>query len=1227
MVLNILQWNIRGYSNNYTNLQLLISDKKPDIICLQETRCKNNYTPITPKEYIGYFFNPNITAKQGTAILIKKNIPHKVLNTNLSLNVIGLEIKSTISFTILSLYFPPQDSLTIDLLNNLIININTPLFLVGDFNAWSPLWGSPTCNKKGKILEKFLTDSNLATLNDGSATHLSTHNTFTHIDLSIVSLSIVPMCRWNIINDLFNSDHYPIELQILIGNNIRQPYLTKFNTKRANWDIYRDKISQFSDLINISDNVNKEAASIRKIIRLSANESIPLSSKIKRAKSVPWWSPELQKLRNEKQLSWKQFRRNMSTENLILYKRNNAIFNRAKKLAKTKSFNEFTENLNPTTPSKILWQDIRKLTGNYTPNTIKTISLNGKTVTNPHEISEAFAKYWSDNSRDTNFSTNFQIQKSQTLHSLEVTTCPPRSREIEQPFNMQEMLYSLNTSKGKTPGLDKISYPMLKNLPDSFKIRILKLFNQIFDLGIIPQYFKTASVVAIHKNNKPIDNIDSYRPISLLPCITKLLEKMISRRLMWFIKKHKLLSKNQIGFQSGLSTIDALMYLDHIICKNRSTKNHTSILSIDFIKAFDKIGVHIVLQKLAKWSIGPKTFKLIKSFLINRKFSVRVNNNFSDIFSLHNGIPQGSPLSVTLFIIAFDDLSRIIDSNKKVDHCIYADDLYVIAREQSNDKIKQAFTKTLQDIANWSKTSGADVSVEKTNHLHICRKHNCRNIDMFFNNINIKNVDNCKILGLNIDRKYSFKNHCNYLKNALTSKLNIIKYLASAKSLMHTNSLLRLAKSTILGKINYGLVVYSKASKSIFKPIQNILNASIRASLRAFRTTPIKNLQAEGGFEPLRIHANKLKFRLIHKIFCSNSSLLYRHISLLKKRKTELKYPSTLAHIFKMVQKFNIQKYKPPSEIFPPWKLDESTFVKKLQIFNKNNTAPAIFKSLFNEVFTEFKKDNWHFIFTDGSKTTNHVGFAVTNESGSTQISGILSQNANIFEAEAEAISQALKLCKANSIKNVICTDSRSVFDAALNPRNRNETIISIQQLLIKLKNRVKLCWIPSHIGILGNEAADKAAKNTQMQPTYLHIPPTKNYISRLTIQNLDNSIQQKWGRYRHIYQTINPCRTPIVLPNSTNTHKNKCFTRLRLTHTRLTHQYLLTKDPQPVCTFCNNASLTIMHLLTECQTLHSIRLRICNSNSILDLLKYPSEDNINKMYDFLQHLNLQNKI
>ncbi|KAI8122754.1 RNA-directed DNA polymerase from mobile element jockey [Lucilia cuprina] len=212
----------------------------------------------------------------------------------------------------------------------------------------------------------------------------------------------------------------------------------------------------------------------------------------------------------------------MSTENLIIYKRKNALFNRAKKIAKRNSFLEFTEQFNPSSSSAHLWQGIRKLTGNYASHSINSICYNGNTITNAKELSNTFGKYWSDCSNDINFSSNFQSSKIQILSSLQISSPPNKTLILEKPFNMQELSYSFKTSKGKTPGMDKIPYSMLKNVPYIFKERILKLFNKIFEIGVIPQFFKTALVIAIYKNGKSIENIDSFRPISLLPCLTKI---------------------------------------------------------------------------------------------------------------------------------------------------------------------------------------------------------------------------------------------------------------------------------------------------------------------------------------------------------------------------------------------------------------------------------------------------------------------------------------------------------------------------------------------------------------------------------------------------------------------------------------------------------------------------------------------------------------------------------
>jgi len=113
---------------------------------------------------------------------------------------------------------------------------------VGDFNAWSPLWGSSSHNSRGFQIEEVINKSTLTLLNDGSATHHSTHNSFTAIDLTLASASLFPFCKWSVKDSLYGSDHYPLKTKIQFRiNPINTPPSPKFKIDKANWDLYRAK--------------------------------------------------------------------------------------------------------------------------------------------------------------------------------------------------------------------------------------------------------------------------------------------------------------------------------------------------------------------------------------------------------------------------------------------------------------------------------------------------------------------------------------------------------------------------------------------------------------------------------------------------------------------------------------------------------------------------------------------------------------------------------------------------------------------------------------------------------------------------------------------------------------------------------------------------------------------------------------------------------------------------
>lgn len=1232
MNLSILQWNVKGFFNNYSEIEILSKKYSPHIFSLQETHIQANITPRTPKKYCGYFHNldANKRAKQGCALLIQKSIPHKLLSIPSNISNVAIEIKYPSPLTILSIYIPPNQSISSRDLNECLINIQTPVMLTGDFNGWSPLWGSSDTNPRGKIIEDFILANNICILNDGSNTHFSTHKTFSAIDLTICSPQLLPISTWAVIDDLHNSDHFPIITSINSSIPIAKlpPKPPQYNCKHANWIKFQENISNNSINSVPSSNINKEAATIVKIIRSSANSSIPISNQsYKSFKNVPWWSPLLNELRSQKQLAWKTFRKNMTLDNHIDFKKKKAIFTREKKLAKTKSFQEFTETLNPNQNVSTIWQRVKTLTGNYSPFYLKTITSNNITITDPIKISSKFAEHYSTQSLTSNFHPNFISEYNSIQNIIPSIKTNSKALFLESDLTVNEFQICLNAVSGTTPGIDKITYQMIKNSTFEFKQRILSFYNNILNSGIIPQTFKIALIVPIKKPKKSSDNIESFRPISLLPCLSKLLEKLIAKRIMWFATATNAFSPNQVGFKPGSSTTDALLYIDHLISKAFSTKNHISILSIDFQKAFDKIGAHVILNKLKEWKIGPKIFNYVKSFLSNRKIRCRVNNTFSETFSLFNGKPQGSPLSVVLFLVAFEDINKIILKHKNVTHCLYADDLYIICNQKDTNTITNNFSLILKSIDEWAQYSGATIAIEKCKHLHICRKLNCTNINIIYNNNIIENVTYLSILGLIFDNKYTFKNHCKSLKSNLATRLDIIKYLSSMNSFVHTNTLLSITKLIILSKIDYGLAVYGKCSKSHLNTLKSPLHTAIRRSLRAFRTTPIENILAEAGFSTIEARIDFMRCGLLHKVANNSSNILHKELKLLKARKTELSVQSGLTLLLKVANKLDLTSEIPanPKQNLPLWYMDQNLFINTLTFHKKDLTPPHVYRGLYAESVDELRSSEWNFIFTDGSKQDNLASFAVVNEDGTVLSNGLLTEHGGVFEAEAQAILSACQIIKNLNKKHVICTDSRSVFEALRN-ESKSEPIIKIQQFLMSIQKIVKIMWIPGHAGIAGNEHADQSAKTAISQPVMSFSLLNKKLIAKISRSHYNKIIKNDWTRYNHFYKQFNEHKIKINLPSTSSVLSNKIFTRLRLGHTSITHQHLFTKEPPPICQFCNYQQLTVSHLLS-CPSLTNLITIVFTNNTPFDVLRIASTDNINLINIFLKKLNLTNNI
>ena len=199
------------------------------------------------------------------------------------------------------------------------------------------------------------------------------------------------------------------------------------------------------------------------------------------------------------------------------------------------------------------------------------------------------------------------------------------------------------------------------------------LINDCFTQGVFPDSLKIARVTPIHKEG-PEDTPSNYRPISILSCISKLIEKLTYNRLIKYIENRSILHSNQFGFRSAHSTVHAITAIHEKILENVDNSKHTISIYLDLSKAFDSVNHSILLNKLEHYGIRGTALDFFQSYLTNRQQFTIVNGEKSDLLTVICGVPQGSTLGPLLFLLYINDLA----SASKFFVSLFADDTGLI---------------------------------------------------------------------------------------------------------------------------------------------------------------------------------------------------------------------------------------------------------------------------------------------------------------------------------------------------------------------------------------------------------------------------------------------------------------------------------------------------------------------------------------------------------------------
>ena len=1186
---------------------------------------------------------PNQKAHGGVGVLVSNKCQSHEIQLNTPLQAIAVSVKLFKRITVCSFYVPPNantGSFQKDL-ENLIEQLPKPFLILGDFNARSPLWYCEHTDARGEAIEKILYERDLYLLDQNKDTHYYKVNgqlKTSHIDLSLCSTSLLLDFEWGLYDQPLDSDHFPVWLRS--GRKRRPTTFPKWVFKKADWEkfsanaIPRMSVSDF-------DNVNEASDYCKTFIIDAANESIPKTSGEPSEYKCLWWNPNCTDIKQERRRTWKKFANGEIPESEW-----NKIKAKARQTFnwnKRQSWIKLIESIHGKACSKEVWRKIRILLKKYSSNAVVALLIDGQLVDDPKKVADKLGESFADISSEANCTQKFLRFKKKMEKKFNFST--NAKLEYNLPFTKEELDAAFDGCGDTAAGPDEIHNKLLKNLSEGSKQYLLDLFNFIFKEGIFPEDWKLAHIIPILKKGKDPLDPKSYRPISLLSCLSKLFERMLNIRLIYVLESNNLLSKFQTGSRSGRCAQENLLALEDEIHDAFLQNKLLVSIFFDLEKAYDTCWSQIILGELHRFGLRGNLPIIIDNYLSGRKFKVRVGNQLSKTYNQEMGVPQGGILSVILFIIAMNTVSEFIFNT--MTHAMYVDDLRISFLSSRLSGAQRNLNMLLKNLQNWMDRTGFKFSTTKTKAVIFRRGRrwtNLKNEDLKLNlrNEQIEVVNVIKLLGHLLDEKFTGLPQINALKKKCTTDLNAIKIMVKYSKASDMNFLLRIYRSLILSKLDYGSQIYGTVGVSYLTRLDTVHHAALRLCTGAYRTTDSQSLYVEANepsltnrrllldlqfFVRTKRIPNRKKFiswedSYMDSLYDKKSNVYFKPMSYGYKTRTAIKDVNiSIPKITKL------RLY-----VSPPWTLEKLNICLYLAKFPKSETLPVVFQ----QEFYAHKHTAQVEVYTDGSKINEKVGsgFVVVEEGKSDKKFSLrIHDNSSVFIAELFAIRAAIEYLRSkfSKVSCQIYSDSRSALQA-LNIFNSKHPLVQIiQEAVFECKSAelfISFCWLPGHCFIPGNDVADSLARKAIEKTTFSLNEVYASDFNQVLRAKVNSIWQNQWnveinrGRapLTEITQTVNKKRN---LSGLTRVELRK-FTRLRVGYTKFSSQHIIKKEDPLLCNGCG-FELSVKHALIECPDYHRERMR-CFGNGPLDIkviLDKEDASSIRNVLDFFKQINL----
>jgi len=1108
---------------------LLQLSPSPDVIFLQET----NLLPDSKFKITGYkefYSDPCGSHDRGVMTFVKRRFDaRKIGMVDVGHEVECLAVRLEIPrFTLILTNIYKHGELRLDCgklfsLPDTVLQPDPSLppgrvarsVIAGDVNAHHSRLGDTT-DLPGRELMDALDESEYVLFNDDTPTHKSG----TRIDWTITHQSIAALGTWKVFPDIC-SDHFAT----MVTFNL-QPTPTPFrpprrNLKKINWDGYTSRLErQFCDSdcaedvgLSLEERVDRFNAAITD----ATDKTAPLTTGRHNPNNYYRWfmcptvREALDRLRRFKRIQ----QISPSSKHKAALRKVDYETREILKHARSDHWFEWCCGLNAHTPLAEIWKQINRATGRA-----RTAEpLHPFPQRKADQLIETFVAR-SDGSESTVKSKGILRRKAPERHKAFVEACRVPA-DTDRPYTADELASSLKRTRDTAPGSDGIRGSQLARLGPAARNELLNVYNTSHDEGRLPDQWREAQIVPIPKPKQA----DAFRPISLLSVPGKTMERMALARAEAACGPPP---PQAFGFLRGLGTREALCALmTHL---DGSYSRPKLVLFLDFNKAFETIDRLATLGILVKRGLRGKLLAWIGDYLYRRRAHVKFQGAKSGTHHFKKGTPQGGVMGPFLMNInVYEILDRKYPTGTYL--VVYADDVILVVTGRHLYKRAQ---KCLDILGLAADDLGLKFGVPEKTEAMLVRGRRQPDQLLLIHDRPVTWVVHHQCLGVFVDRKLTFKAHIDYIKRRAWERLNAMRVLANCSQGATYTVLRTYYIMAIRSLVDYCAPVLAAVGPATVKPLQRIQNAACRQILGAPVWTRVETMEAELGLEPIDLRLTNRQVAAAITVLKRGTRLLYdKYRVLFSRDRSTWKQDCWGLRLGDKVREFTkfpeLLQHGPDTDQhrdWPPWEGVRASFWCDPYCEGRKSDADLrLLRARAENRVRVLSQDCYCTYFTDGSVTDQGKGgYGVVlfpdyngNAMSYEALAGKTTDNPSTMQTELAAIRVALDHAVDTAIfrrergdlvprRLAIFSDSLSGLSAIQNirPTDNVQLLTGVHvrlKQLYELETSVVMAYVPSHVGLRGNELADQQAALGTWNPTNpdkcFTMPPSLGQLKR----------------------------------------------------------------------------------------------------------------------------------